>query len=40
MYQAVSLAINKSLDSFLQREVKRKCALDALCRAVLADLRI
>jgi len=40
MYQAVSRAINKSLDSFPQREAKRKRALEALCRAVLADPRI
>jgi putative chitinase len=40
MYQAVSRAINKSLDSFPQREAQRKRALEALCRAVLADPRI
>jgi putative chitinase len=37
-YQALSLKINKKLDSFAEREANRQRALDALCRGVLVNL--
>jgi putative chitinase len=40
MYQAVSKGINKSLDSFPAREAKRRCALNALRRALAANLAV
>lgn len=40
MYQALSLKINASLGSFPEREAKRESALDALCRAILANLSL
>lgn len=40
MYETLSHRINKSLDSFPEREVKRKRALEALCRAILTDLAV
>jgi predicted chitinase len=36
--QALSLKINKKLDSFPEREAKRKRALDALSRGILVNL--
>jgi putative chitinase len=37
-YETLSRRINKSLSSFPEREVKRKCALEALCAAVLVNI--
>jgi putative chitinase len=37
-YQALSKRINKSLQSFPEREARRTHALDALCRAILASI--
>jgi putative chitinase len=37
-YQALSKRINSSLQSFPEREAKRKYALDVLCRATLANI--
>jgi putative chitinase len=38
MYQALSLRINRKLDSFPEREANRKRALEALCRSMVMDL--
>jgi putative chitinase len=37
-YQALSKRINSSLQSFPEREAKRKYALDVLCRSTLANI--
>ncbi|HEY2899722.1 MAG TPA: glycoside hydrolase family 19 protein [Polyangia bacterium] len=37
-YQALSKRINSSLESFPEREAKRRHALDVLCRATLANI--
>jgi hypothetical protein len=38
VYQALSLRINRKLDSFPEREANRKRALEALCRSMVMDL--
>lgn len=39
-YRALSKLVNKSLDSFPEREANRKVALNALTRAILANLSL